>query len=157
LTRADAALLAALTESGARGVDLPSLLHDYDWLHRAIPTFDELRFGLPRLTARGFAQIGRNGRGELRFRATPSACDLRRRVDATRIGGVAEGLADLVGAPPPDSEMEDRSLGPLAGLRQDDLDSALASYDAWVRRWSRPLVAISRVVGWWVRRRTRAG
>lgn len=158
LTRSDAYLLAALTESGGRGVDLPSLLHDYDWLNRDIPTFDELSFGIPRLVAHGYAEVGRNNRGELRFRATRSAHALRRSIDARArtIGDVVIAMATIVGtAPYPEPEVEDRALGRLDELRQDDLDLARQKYGAWMARWSRPLIAMARLVGWWVNRRAR--
>jgi hypothetical protein len=55
LTRSDAWLLAALTERSHDGhsVNLRDLVHDADWLNRAIPTYDEISFGLPRLVAAG--------------------------------------------------------------------------------------------------------
>jgi hypothetical protein len=49
LTRSDAWLLAALAEGShdGRAVKLWELLSDCDYLNRAIPTFDELSFGIP--------------------------------------------------------------------------------------------------------------
>ena len=64
LTRSDAWLLAAITESG-RPVDLGGLIHDADWVNRLIPTFDELSYGIPRLASHGYVVVSRSRRGTL--------------------------------------------------------------------------------------------
>jgi hypothetical protein len=83
LTDADGWLLAALTESSGRLVPLFNLVHDYDWLNRAIPTFDDLSFGMPRLVAAGYAIVSESPSGELLFGVTPEAMRLRRSANAT--------------------------------------------------------------------------
>jgi hypothetical protein len=79
LTRTDAYIAAALSESDGRRVDLQSLIHDFDWLNRAIPTFDQLSYGIPRLMANGYVDVYRNSRGGLRLRRRdrPGLCDGR--------------------------------------------------------------------------------
>jgi hypothetical protein len=64
LSRADAWLLAALTERShdGRSVTLQEFVHDADWLGRMIPTFDEMSFGLPRLISAGFMTVGHDNR-----------------------------------------------------------------------------------------------
>ena len=46
-----------------RPVTLADLLMDADALNASIRTFDEVSFGLPRLVAGGFVDIGRTKRG----------------------------------------------------------------------------------------------
>lgn len=157
LTRSDAYLLAAATESGGRPVDLQGLVHDFDWLNRDIPTFDALSYGIPRLVAHGFLHVTLDDRARFRFAATPSARGLRRQIKARTLGDVVDGMTRLVGAkrwPEPEME-EDRSLGRLSGLTSTDVDVAVDQHQRWGERWSKPLMALSRVVMWWVNRRVR--
>jgi hypothetical protein len=158
LTRSDAWLLAALTEGShdGRSVTLPNFIHDADWLNRAIPTFDEISFGFPRLVAHGLMTVD-----GLRFRAPPRAIALRKSVKAGTLGGVLMEMAENVGARPyPEPEVEDRSLGRLPGLRPSDLDAAVRKHSETMEPWirviagtikaaelvSRPLMAAKRGV-----------
>lgn len=139
LTRSDAWLLAALTEGShdGRRVTLPKFVHDADWLNRAIPTFDEISFGFPRLVAHGLMRV--NG---LTFRATPQAIALRKLVKGGTLGDVPLEMAAAVGARPyPEPETEDRSLGRLAGLGPSDLEAAVREHSAWMERWIRVIDA----------------
>jgi hypothetical protein len=142
LTLTDAWLLAALTESGGRDVSLRALVHDYDWLEREIPSFDELSYGLPRLIAAGLAAVHGHGR-QLRLRATPKAMALRRSIPGHPISAIAR----LVGATA-DAGGGDRSLGRLAALDRDELASAVRTHGRRVMRWSAPFVAASWVIAW---------
>ena len=158
LTRSDAWLLAALTEGShdGRPVNLPQFVDNADWTNRAVPTFDEISFGFPRLIARGLMTVD-----GLRFRAPPRAIALRKSVKAGTLGGVLIEMAEIVGARPyPEPEVEDRSLGRLPGLRPADLDAAVRKHSASMEPWirviagtiraaelvSRPLVAAKRRV-----------
>ena len=144
LTQRDAELLAALTESSGRRVRLHELVHDYDWLNRAIPTFDELSYGMQRLVAAGFASV-RSGRDrELDFQATPDAVRLRKAVT----GHPASGMSAAIDA---DAGSGDRSLGRLPGLTPEALHEAVRAHASWVGRRSRPFLALARVLGWWQR------
>jgi hypothetical protein len=155
LTRSDAWLLAAVTESGRR-VNLQGLIHDADWLNRLIPTFDELSYGIPRLISHGYVVVHRTRNGELRFSATPTAQKMRNSIKADSLGAVITGMAELVGARPwPEPETEDRTVGRLPSLTPADVDAAVAQHARWVERWSKPFIAVSRLVGWWVNRRVR--
>ncbi len=139
LTRSDAWLLAALTE-GSRGghpVTLAKFVHDADWLNRAIPTFDEISFGFPRLVGHGLMTVD-----GLRLRATPRAIALRTSIRGGALGSVLNGVGDRVGARPyPDPEVENRSLGRLPGLEPSDLESAIQEYSRWMDRRSFPMIA----------------
>jgi hypothetical protein len=156
LTRTDAYIAAALSESDGRRVDLQSLIHDFDWLNRAIPTFDQLSYGIPRLMANGYVDVYRNSRGGLRFAATGSARALRRSIDTDPPGMIVIEMPRLVGAAPwPEPEIEDRSLGRLPDLTATDVEVAYRKHERWVEHWSKPLVALSRVVMWWINRGVR--
>ena len=156
LNRADAWLLAALTESShdGRPVTLRDLVHDADWLNRAIPTFDEMSFGLPRLIAAGFMTVGVGGTSGVDFRASSEATKLRKSIKAETLGGVLAAVAEAVGAAPyPESEPpEDRSLGRLPGLEPDDLEVAIREHGEWVERWSKPFVGAARALTRWQNR-----
>jgi hypothetical protein len=158
LTRSDAWLLAALTESshGGRPVNFRDFVHDADWLNRAIPTFDEMSFGLHRLVAAGFLVVGHDPQYGLVLRATPKATHLRRSIKARTLGDVLNGVGQAVGAAPyPEPEPdEDRSLGRLPGLDPDDLDTAVREHGAWVERWSRPLIAVAHAISRWQNRKS---
>jgi hypothetical protein len=138
LTRSDAWLLAAITE-GSRGqaVTLEEFVHDCDYLNRAIPTFDEVSLGIPRLVAAGLVTV----QGQT-FRATEPALRLRRSLGAKTLGDVLDQMAAALGATPyPDVEPpEDRSRGRLVGLEPEDLEGAIRTYKSWFVRWTKPLV-----------------
>jgi hypothetical protein len=140
LVRADASLLMALTESGGgRARLLRDLIGDYDWLERGIPTFDEASFGLPRLAAARYLDVGRTGDGLITVRATARARALRASIRATTLGGVLSAAAVVVGAAPyPEPEVEDRHLGRLAGL---DAWAWEAEVDAYHSAFTRELGA----------------
>lgn len=157
LTRSDAGLVAALSESDGRRVDLQRLIHDFDWLIRDIPTYDQLSYGMARLMANGYVDVYRNGKGRLRFAATPATRALRRQVDADAhaLADVVVGMTRLLGAkswPEPEPD-EDRTLGRLPGLMPSDVEVAIDRHGRWVERWSKPLIALSRVVAWWANRK----
>ena len=158
LTRSDAALLAAFRESGGRGrpIDLRTLIHDADWLDRSIPTFDEISYGVPRPVASGYVVVSRDVGDELRFTATPAARSLRTSITGDSLGDVVIGMTRLVGASPwPEVEQEDRSLGRLAGLTPRDVDRAIKRHARYVEHWSKPLIAASRLLRWWLERRSK--
>src|SRR5919197_2892972 len=138
LTRSDAWLLAALTEGShdGRPVTLQDFVFYADYLNRAIATFDEMSYGLPRLIAAGFMTVGQDVKKGIVFRATPKATRLRKSVKAGTLGGMLEGVAKAVGAAPyPDPEPpEDRSLDRLPGLEPEDLDAAIEAHGEWVKR-----------------------
>ena len=146
MPEADARLVAALTESSGRPVTLRDLVHDYDWINRAVPTFEELSFGMPRIVAAGYAMVGTSRSGELVFRATPEALRLRRAASGNPVDAIATAL-EAGGAG------EDRSLGRLPGLTQEGFDAAVAAHGAWVARWSRPFVVVARLLARWRSRR----
>ena len=155
LNRADAWLLAALTEGShdGRPVTLQDFVHDADWLNRLIPTFDEMSFGLPRLIAAGYMTVGEDVKSGLVFRATPKAIMLRKSIDR-RPGSVIQGVEQAVGALPyGQAEPEgDRSLGRLPGLAQEDVTAAVEAHGAWVARWSKPFVAAAQLLTRWQNR-----
>lgn len=158
LTRYDAVLLAAFTESGGRGrpIDLRTLIHDADWLDRSIPTFEELSYGIPRLVASGYVVVTSDDGDELRFTATPAARSLRDSIKGDSLGEVVIEMTRLVGgAPWPETESEDRSLGRLAGLTPPDVDRAIKQHARYMEHWSKPLIAASRVLRWWLERRSK--
>jgi len=149
-------LLAAVTERSRNGrpIRLRDLVHDADWLDRAIPTFDELSYGLPRLIQAGYVTVETGPRDGLLFRATAQATEVRRSLKPRRLGDVVIGFEREVGTvayagkEPP----EDRSLGRLPGLKPDDLDAAVKEHAAWVARWSWPLVIVARALTRWQNR-----
>jgi len=57
LTRSDAWILAALCDGPEEAETVRQLLVDADWLNTAVLSFDELSFGMPRLRARGLANV----------------------------------------------------------------------------------------------------
>jgi hypothetical protein len=131
LTRTDAYLLAATTGSfRKRARPLRDLIADYDWLERDIPTFDEVSFGLPRLIAAGYLEVG-SRQGRTFVRATPKARRLRSTKRAKTLGGRLGEVAAAVGAAPyPQPEIEDRSLGRLTGLDSVEWDEEVRAYHA---------------------------
>jgi hypothetical protein len=108
------------------------------------------------LVAAGFLIVGDDEKHNLAFRATPKATRLRRSVKPKSRGDVLSLLGQAVGAAPyPEpEEAEDRSLGPLAGLDPEDLDTAVREHGEWVDRWSKPLFVAARVVSWWLNRKS---
>ena len=157
LTTSDAWLLAALTEGShdGRPVTLRKFVHDADWLNRAIPTFDEVSFGLPRLVAAGFLTVECSPKDGLTLSATPKAIGLRRSVKTDRrLGSAIIEMENAVQASSyPHVEDEDRSLGRLSGLEPAMWDAALRAHGSWMDRWSRPAVAVGRALTWWQNRR----
>jgi hypothetical protein len=156
LNRADAWLLAALTEGSPDGrrMTLREFVNDADWLMRGIPTFDEMSFGLPRLIGAGFLTVGYDVKAGIVFRATPKATALRKSVKAKTLGDVLTGVAEAVGADPyPDPEPpEDRSLGRLPGLEVEDLEVAIREHSELVERWAKPFVAVAHALAKWQNR-----
>jgi hypothetical protein len=130
------------------------LIHDADWLNRAIPTFDEVSFGVPRLIAAGFVTVGNSPKSGIVFRVTPKAVHLRKSIKAKTLGDVLGQVGRAVGAEPyPNPEPpEDRSRGRLPGLAPEDLDAAIRAHSEWVGRWSRPFVVLARLLTRWQNR-----
>ena len=131
LTRSDAYLLAAATESnGKRPRRLRDLIAAYDWLERGIPTFDQVSFGFPRLIAAGFLEVDSDA-GKTVVRATPKARQLRSTITAKTLGGVLGETAAAVGAAPyPEAETEDRSQGRFPALESAEWDAEVRAYHA---------------------------
>lgn len=140
LTVADASLVAALTESGGRYVPLRNLIHDYDWLNRAVPTYDDLSFGIPRLVAAGYAVTRESSNGGLLFAATPESMALRRSANAHAAVAIPAALRAKI------APIEDRSLGRLPWLTPQALEVAVNEHASWIDRWSRPLVGLARLL-----------
>jgi len=137
LNRTDAWLLGALTDTrkSAKPAQLWEFVNRADWLNRAIPTFDEVRFSLPRLAAAGLVMLDRDGAGRLTLKATEPAFEIRSRVRDRTLGGALGDLAALVGAQPyPVDEHEDRSLGPLEGFEEAEWDQAVTKNADWMTR-----------------------
>jgi hypothetical protein len=157
LNRADAWLLAAVTEGShdGRPVPLGDFIHDCDWLGRAIPTFDEVSFGIPRLAHAGYVIVDRDEGDARAFRATEAAILLRRAIGAGSLGEILDGVAAAVGATPyPSAEPpEDRTLGRLSGLTEADLGRFVAAYSAWFNRWSNSPLHVGRAMARITRRR----
>jgi len=154
LNRADAWLLAALTEGShdGRSVTLPDFLHDTDWLNRLLPTFDELSFGLPRLIAAGLLTVDNDATKGMVLQATPEAIRLGK--SARRSGNALGGMTRAVGARVyPDADLpEDRSCGRLPGFEPEDLEAATTAYKEWFDRASKPYVAVGRLLAKLMRR-----
>jgi hypothetical protein len=129
LTHGDAWIVAALCEAGRDWpVRLRDLIHNADWLNRAILTFDEVSYGLPRLEAAGLVEVTPGADGP-RVRPTKAARGLRKTIKADTLGGVLAGAAAAVGAPPyPEPESEDRTLGRLTGLDETLWRAEVAAY-----------------------------
>lgn len=140
LTEADTWLVAALTESSGRPVPLRNLIHDFDWLNRATPSYDDLSFGIPRLVAAGYAVVSKSPSGDLLFAGTAESMRLRRSAKGHAAVAIHAALRSATGP------VEDRSLGRLPGLTPEALDAAVAAHWSWIDRWSRPLVAIARLL-----------
>ena len=162
LTRSDAWIVAALCE-GRRNdpVRIRDLLYSADWLNRAILTFDELSFGLPRLRSAGLVEITEGADGPL-VRATDEGWALRRSVHAGTLGDLLGAMADAVGAPPyPAPESEDRSLGRLPMFSEAQWRAEVAAYGRAFRAdvgkvAATGALAIGGVIGgllyWWRRK-----
>lgn len=146
LTTGDAWLLAALTEANGREVSLRDVVHDYDWLNRAVPSFDAVSFGLPRIVAAGLGSVSGEGRN-LRLAATPLGLSVRRSVVGHPIPAIAEAINASQEVP------EDRSRGRLHGLTAEDLADAAKAHATWVRHWGTPFVVLASVLVWWQNRR----
>ena len=158
LTRSDAWLLAALTEAShdGRPVTLRDLIDGADWLNRALPTFDELSFGLPRLIAAGFLTVDSTKQGP-RFRATPKAVNLRRSIKAETLGDVLSGIVEAVGAKPypePEDRAEDRTLGRLRDLEPDDLETVIRQHGSERDAWLKPFITAAQAFPKWQNRRS---
>lgn len=137
--RADSWLLAAIVEGSA---DTPSgmskklqeFVHDCDWLNRSIPSFHEVSYGLQRLAAAGYVTFEREPGHVLRLKATSKALKVAASVHrpARTLGDVLTGFTGRLGCRPyPSPEVEDRSLGPLAGFEQEEWDAAVKAYRQW--------------------------
>jgi hypothetical protein len=141
LTEADARLVIALTESSGRFVPLRNLIHDYDWLNRAVPSYDDLSYGIQRLVAAGYAITSESSTGDLLFAATPQSTQLRRSAKAHPAVAIRAALRTQI------TPVEDRSLGRLRGLTPQAVEAAVAAHASWIDRWSRPLVALAWLLG----------
>src|SRR2546423_11425073 len=155
LTRSDAWLLAAIADGShdGRPVTLRDFVNDADWLNRAIPTFDEVSFGLPRLIAAGYVTVAFDDAGALMFRANAKAINVRGSIEADALGGVLFAMNEAVGtAPYPEPEREDRSLGRLPSLTREEFDAAVRGNSEEMDRLSKPLLDAARAL---MRRRNR--
>lgn len=156
LTRSDAQVLAAVMEHSQAGntQKLSEFVHDYDWLNRALPTFEEVSFALHRLVATGHVVVSRQPGKRIRLRATPKAIALRRQVEAKArtLGDVVAGVALALGcASYPEPESEDQSLGPLPTFQRAEWEGAVEAYEKWFDHWTKPWLTLSRFVHWWFR------
>jgi hypothetical protein len=128
LTRSDAWLIAALCESGPKPLRLQDLIQNADWLNRAIPSYDELSFGLRRLEAAGYLDVMPATDG-LIVRPTERSFVMVRAIKARTLGELLAEMSAAVGARPyPEPEHEDRSLGRLPGLDEAAWQAAIAAY-----------------------------
>lgn len=148
LTESDGWLLAALTESPHpdRPINLREFIDNADWLYRGIPTFDQVRFGLPRLVAAGLVVVEQEAKEGLVLRATPKAIDLRRLMKPKTLGDDLTEIDEAIGAAAQAEPMEDRSLGRLAGLGIDDLAAAVGEHGERIEQLSTPYIAIAQGV-----------
>jgi hypothetical protein len=147
LTESDAWLFAALTERPHpdRPVNLRDFVDNADWLNRAIPTFDEMSFGLPRLAAAGLLVVEQDANEGLVLRATTKAIKLRRLMKAKALGDDLQDIDEAIraAAHPEPERVEDRSLGRLPGLGADDLDAAIREHGERIEELSKPYIAIA--------------
>lgn len=128
LTRSDAWLIAALCESGPKRLRLRDLIYNADWLNRAIPSFDELSFGLRRLEAAGYVEVT-PATDELLVRPTERSIVMVRAIKAGTLGELLAEMSAAVGARPyPEPEHEDRSLGRLPGFDEAAWKAGIAAY-----------------------------
>lgn len=162
LTRSDAWILAALCDERRMGpIRVRDLLYSADWLNRAILSFDELSFGLPRLQSAGLVEVTHGTDGP-QIRATDHGQSLRNAVKADTLGGLLVGMADAVGAPPyPAPESGDRSLGRLPMFSEAQWRAEVAAYRRTFRAdvgkvAATGALAIGGVIGgvlyWWRRK-----
>lgn len=149
--------MAAITESSWRGqpVRVWEVIHDADELHRDIPSFDDLSYGLARFEAAGYVAIERDDRGDVVLRSTAEGRRLRRRADKMRDSPTAVHgmIVALHEAGYPGAVLRHRHLGRLAGFEEDDYERAYREYHAWFSKASRPLLATmlrwEKVGRWW--------
>jgi hypothetical protein len=128
LTRSDAWLIAALCESGPKPLRLQDLIQNADWLNRAIPSYDELSFGLRRIEAAGYVEVMPATDGLL-LRPTERSIVMVRAINAGTLGELLASMSAEVGARPyPEPEHEDQSLGRLPGLDEAAWQSGIAAY-----------------------------
>lgn len=140
LTWTDAWLLASLLVSAPPGqpVDLQSLLSSADHLNVAIPTFDELSFGLARLEHGGWLTVESSQEDGFRFTSTQRAADILGNFSTTHIRDLPSGVSSAIGAMAhPREEAEDRSLGRLPALEPDDLAAANQANRDFMENWIR--------------------
>ena len=145
--RSDAWLLAAIAEHSPSGSaqKLQEFVHDCDWLNRSLPTFDEVSFGLQRLSQAGYVELERELGKILRLKATPQATQLGERVHAaaSTLGDVLDGFNKELATPSYlEPEIEDRSLGRLPDFREDEWDAAVDAYGQWFHATAKELLGI---------------
>lgn len=120
LSPSDVWLAAALGAMRGR-IGLRHLLGAADALDHAIPTFDEIRYGIPRLIDAGLAEYL-----DGQFAPTPRAIDLYRQSKGPN--GTLDRFANMLDVPSGRLTAEDRTLGPLEGLSEEDYQNAYRSY-----------------------------
>ena len=131
-------ILAALVIGGgpqARPVTLGDLLLEADFMHRWLPSFEEVAFGLPRLVAGGFVSVVPSDTGMPSFKPLPAASGLLH--VPRRTGEFADDVVIALRTRPyPDPEVEDRSLGRLAGLDESQFNREVETRQAWQEKVS---------------------
>jgi hypothetical protein len=105
------------------------------------PTYDEISYGIPRLTAAGLVRVEGT-----RFRATPTALSIRRSVRAHVLGDVSTGVETALDQMGILSETEDRTLGRLPGFDEAQLEAAIRAHGRWFSFWSWPIMSLSEVL-----------
>lgn len=138
-TESDARLLAALIDASSNGrpVNLRELVHDVDFMHRLVPSFDEVSFGLQRLVGAGYVKVALGS--DFVLHGTPKAVRMGRSVEGARLEDL---LARSLKITPGDAE--DRSLGRLDGLTGEEYEMAVAKHREWVEQLSQPFVEAAR-------------
>jgi len=105
---------------------------DAEYLIRAIPTYDEVSFGLPRLSDANLVVVSFADDGGIEMAATPLAQSL---VVPGQGDGTVLDLQKALGCRPyPEPEVEDRSRGRLPGLDPRDMEAVVAASQSWRSR-----------------------
>jgi hypothetical protein len=149
VTHTDVTLLTVLTEfSRGRPVSLEQFVDGVDWYDRAIPSFDEVSYGLRRLQAAGLLAVSMDSHGRLLLGPTREALHLRRSANDADATAFRRKMEESAGVGPFSTpEQEDRTYGPLAGLRPEAYEVAVSEHSEAVARQMRPWADLLRRVG----------